>query len=57
MGDGGEGDKGTAVMSVGRGACVNSGGISERDCCRFSVVISKLPVKNLNFHFIGINLG
>ena len=30
--DGGECNKGSAVMSGGEGACLGSGGVSERDC-------------------------
>ena len=30
--DGGECNKGSAVMSGGGGACLGSGGVSERDC-------------------------
>ena len=33
MRDGGEGNEGSAAMSGG-GTCVDSGGISERSCCR-----------------------
>ena len=39
MGDGGEGDKGSAVMGGGGCACVGGGGVSERDYCRLSGVI------------------
>ena len=31
MGDGGGGDRGSAVMGGGRDACVGSGGVNERD--------------------------
>ena len=42
MGDGGGGDGGSAVMASGRGTCVGSGGVSERDCCRLPGVIQEL---------------
>ena len=39
MGDGGGGDGGSVVMDCGRDACVGSGRVSERDCCRLFWVI------------------
>ena len=39
VGDCGEGDEESAVMGGGGGACVGSGGVSERDCCRLPGVI------------------
>ena len=39
MGDGGWGDRESAVMGGGGGACVGSGGVNERDCCRLPGVI------------------
>ena len=42
VGDGGEGDERSAVMNGGGGACVGSGGVSERDCCRLPRVIREL---------------
>ena len=41
MRDGGEGNKGSAVMSGGGGACAGSGGVSGGNCCRLPEVISK----------------
>ena len=38
-GDGGEGKERSAVMIGGRGACVGSGNVSKRDCCRLPGVI------------------
>ena len=40
--DGGEGNKGSAVMSGGGGACAGSGGVSGRNCCRLPEVIQEL---------------
>ena len=40
--DGGKGSEGSAVMSHGGVACVGSGGVSERNCCRLPGVIPKL---------------
>ena len=42
MGDGGEDDKGSAVIGGGGGACMGSGEVSERDCCRLPGVIREL---------------
>ena len=42
MGDGGGSDGGSAMMSDGKSACVGSGGVNERDCCRLSRVIREL---------------
>ena len=39
MGDGGEGNERSVVMSGGGGACVGSRGVSERDYCRLPGVI------------------
>ena len=50
VGDGGEGDKGSAVMGGGRGACVGSGGVSEGDCCRLPGIIREIW-KDLPYSF------
>ena len=42
MGDGGEGNERSVVMSGGGGACVGSRGVSERDYCRLPGVIREL---------------
>ena len=42
MRDGSEGNVGGAVMCVEGGACVVSGGASDRDCCRLPGVIREL---------------
>ena len=42
MRDGGKGHEGDAAMSIGGGACVTSGGIKERDCCRLRGVIQEI---------------
>ena len=42
MGDSGWGGRGSAVMGGGRNACVRSGEINERDCCKFPGVIQEL---------------
>ena len=39
---GGGGDRGSAVMGGGRDACVGSGGVNERDSCRIPGVIQEL---------------
>ena len=39
MEDGGKVDVASAVMSGGKGACVDKGGVSERDCCTLPGVI------------------
>ena len=42
MGDGGGGDGGSAVMGGGGGDCMSSGGLNERDCCRFPGIIQEI---------------
>ena len=42
MRDASEGDERNPVMSGRAGACVGSGGVSERDCCRVLEVIREL---------------
>ena len=42
MGDGGGSDRGSDVMGGGGGACVGSGGVTERDYCRLPGVIREL---------------
>ena len=42
MGYDGGGDGGNAVMDVRGSACVGSGGVNERDCCRLPGVIQEL---------------
>ena len=42
MRDGGKGHEGDAAISIGGGACVTSGGIKERDCCRLRGVIQEI---------------
>ena len=42
VGDGGGGDKGSAVIGCGGGACVVSGGVSETDYCRIPGVFREL---------------
>ena len=37
--DGDEGNEESAAMSGGGRACVGSGGVSERDCCRLLRII------------------
>ena len=37
-----EGNEGSAAMSGGGDACVGSGGVSERDCCRLFGIIQEL---------------
>ena len=50
VGDGGEDDKGSAVIGGGGGACMGSGEVSERDCCRLPGVIRELW-KDLPYSF------
>ena len=50
MGDGGEGNKRSVVMSGGGDACVGSRRVSERDCCRLPGVIRELW-KDLQYSF------
>ena len=49
-GDGAEGKERSAVMIGGRGACVGSGNVSKRDCCRLPGVIRELW-KDLQYLF------
>ena len=42
VGDGGEGDEGSAVMGGGGSTCVGIGGVSEMGCCRLPGVIREL---------------
>ena len=54
-GDGGEGGDGggeerSVVMTGGRGACVASGNVSKRDCCRLPGIIRELW-KDLQYSF------
>ena len=42
MRDGGEGNKGGAIMCARGGTCAGSFEVSEKDCCRLPGVISEL---------------
>ena len=50
MGDGGEDDKGSAVIGGGGGVCMGSGEVSERDRCGLPGVIRELW-KDLPYSF------
>ena len=42
MGNGGGGDEGSAVVSVGRDSYIGNGGFDEDNCCRYFGVIREI---------------
>ena len=56
MGDGGRVDRGSAVIGGGRDACVGSGGVNDRDCCRIPGSIRELW-EDLPYSFLFFLIG